>query len=157
MMSTSSLDWNVTDMMNNTYILPLKASLLPDMLYHMRSMHVRRRNAIPLYLVEQAHGPIRLGAGPGDQPLAYVFWGRSCRSGDMVAHREHYPSVLRRMSMRRTRLPEIGSRTIPCEKHIQVPRVCIQMSRALLFLYELRRSRSSNCSTSSCVKIARHR
>jgi hypothetical protein len=102
MVSICRFDWNLKNMINNTYILPPKASLLPDMLHRMQSMHARQCKTCPLRIVKQANGPARLGTGPGDQPLACVFWEKSCKSGRVVPHLEHFPLALRHVRVCRT-------------------------------------------------------
>jgi hypothetical protein len=154
---TSNSDWIITSMINNKHILLPAVSLLSDTLCQMQSMHTRQCNTTPLHVIEQINGPARLGTGPGDQPLARVFQGRSCRLGLVVPHREISPLVLRSVRTRRTPSLETGSRIMPRAQQVRVALACIQMSRALLSPCELRWSSSLNHLALFSVKTARRR
>src|SRR6266852_3715953 len=139
-------------------------SLLPALLHQMNrvvfvlpGLHARQGKATPPYLVEIANGPGRLLAGPGDQPVASVFFSRYCGSGLVIQCLARFQLVFSRLSARRTLSSETSREMIPCSKLTWAASSSVQVLRSWPKSRGLRCSRSLRHSAPSAEKAVRSR
>src|SRR6266849_8522745 len=139
-------------------------SLLPGLLHQthrlvcvLPGVHARQSKATPPHLVEIANGPGRLLAGPGDQPVASVFFSRYCGSGLVIQCLARSQLVFSRLSARRTLSSETSWEMIPCSKLTRAANSRVQVLRSWPKSCGLRCSRSLSRSAPSSVKAVRSR
>src|SRR5712692_12035674 len=81
-------------------------------------VQARQSKATPPHLVEIANGPVRLRTGPGDQPIACVFFSRYCGSGLVIQCLARFQLFPSRLRARRTLSPETSLEVSPLWKLI---------------------------------------
>src|SRR5438270_13180094 len=89
---------------------------MQGMVFVLPGVQTRQGKATPPHLVLEANGPGRFGAGPGDQPVACVFFSRYCGSGLVIQCLARFQLVFRRLRARRTLSSETGVAIMPCSK-----------------------------------------
>src|SRR5579872_2211067 len=89
--------------------LRVRIPLLPGLFHQadrvlqvLPGVQTRQGKTTPPHLVEEADGPGRLLAGPGDQPVACVFFCRYSGSGLVIQCLARFQLVLSRLRARRT-------------------------------------------------------
>ncbi len=139
-------------------------SLVPGLLHQTHGMSVvlpgvqaRQSKATPPHLVEIANGPVRLGTGPGNQPVARVFFSRYCGSGLVIQCLARFQLVFSRLSARRTLSSETSWAMIPCAKLTWAASSRVQVLRSWPKSRGLRCSKSLRRSAPSSEKAVRSR
>ncbi len=139
-------------------------SLFPGLLHQTHGMvfvlpgvQARQSKATPPHLVLIANGPMRLMTGPGDQPVARVFFADTAGRGLVIQCLARFQLVFSRLSARRTLSLETSWEMIPCSKLTRAASSRVQVPRSWPKSRGLRCSRSLRRSAPSCVKAVRSR
>src|SRR6266516_8113088 len=121
------------------------------------SVHARQGKAAPPDLIQEADGPGRLAAGPGNQAVASVFFCRYCGSGLVIQCLARFQLVFKRLRARRTLSSETSQGMIPCSKLTWAASSKVQVLRSWPKSCGLRGSRSLSRSAPCSLKAVRSR
>lgn len=99
----------------------IRITLFPGLLHQahrlmliLPGMQMRECKPAPPYLVQKPNRPAALLAGPGDQPIACVFFRRYCGSGLVIQCLARFQLFPKRLRARRTLSPETSRGVSPC-------------------------------------------
>lgn len=118
---------------------------------------VRKRKPAPPDLVQKTNGPAGLLAGPGDQPIACVFFSWYWGSGLVIQCLARFQLVPNRLRARRTLAMETWVGRIPCSKLTWAASSKVQVPRSLPKSRGLRCKSSFSCLAPFSEKVVRNR
>src|SRR2546429_1784694 len=142
--------------------LRVRITLLPAMFHQtdrvlrvLPGVQTRQGKTTPPHLILEADGPGRLLAGPGDQPVACVFFCRYSGSGLVIQCLARFQLVLSRLRARRTLSVETSVAMIPCSKLTWAASSKVHTPRSLPKSCGLRCKRSCKRWHPSSVNVVR--
>jgi hypothetical protein len=126
-------------------------------LFALPGMNARQGKTTPPHFVQEAGGPIWPLTGPGDQPIACVFFSRYCGSGLVIQCLARFQFVPNRLRARRTLSPETRVGVSPWVKLTWAASGRVHKLVWWPKSRGLRCKRSCSVSTASSVKVVRSR
>jgi hypothetical protein len=124
-------------------------------LFALPGIHARQRKTAPPDLVKEADGPRRLLTGPGNQPIACVFFCRYSESGLVIQCFARFQLIFKRLKTRRMLSSETSLVVNPCSKLTKATSSKVHWPRSLPNSCGRRCKMAGNCWAASSEKVVR--